>query len=136
MRNWDGSINVSCALCNEPLETLKHLFFECTYSTQIWETLMKGILMEQFTSKWEEILCIMEDRARDKIQSFIIKYMFQAAVYMIWRERNRRRHNEVETPAALLIKLLDKNMRNKLTLVQRKGDSKIGEGMQYWFTTR
>lgn len=52
---------------------------------------------------------------------------------MIWRKCNRRRHGEAGV--ALLMKLLDKNMRNKLTLVQRKGDSNIGEGMQYWFQT-
>ena len=55
---------------------------------------------------------------------------------MIWRERNRRRHGEAEAPAGLLIKLLDKNMRNRLTLVQRGGDKEIGEGMQHWFNTR
>lgn len=55
---------------------------------------------------------------------------------MIWRKCNRRRHGEAGARVALLMKLLDKNMRNKLTLMQRKGDSNIGEGMQYWFKTR
>lgn len=62
--------------------------------------------------------------------------MFQATVYMTWREKNRRRHGQDASPIALLIKLIDKNMRNKFTLVQRKGDMKIGEGMAYWFETR
>lgn len=79
---------------------------------------------------------VMRDSTRKKMHMFLIKYTFQATVYMIWRERNRRRRGEVETPAALLIKLLDKNMRNKLTLVQKKGDREIREGMQYWFETR
>lgn len=136
MRHWDGNINVSCVLCNEPLETLEHLFFECSYSAQIWETLMKGILSDQFTLNWEEVLRLMRDPTRDKMHMFIIKYMVQATVYMIWRERNRRLHGEAEAPAALLVKLLDKNMRNKLTLVQRNKDRKMGEGMQYWFHTR
>ncbi|XP_048635030.1 uncharacterized protein LOC125608640 [Brassica napus] len=136
MRHWNGNPNVACVLCNESLETLEHLFFECEFSAQVWEVLMKDILMDKYTVRWEEMLGIMRDLTRDKMQIFLIKYMFQATVYMIWRERNRRRHGETGAPAALLIKILDKNMRNKLTLVLRKGDSQIGRGMQYWFMTR
>lgn len=87
--------------------------------------------------RWEELMRIMRDRSRQKMQLFIIKYMFQAdCLYDIWRERNRRRHGEPAAPATLLVKLLDKNMRNKLSLVQRRGDMEIGKGMQYWFATR
>ena len=136
MRQWGGNVNISCVLCNEPLETLEHLFFECAYSAQVWGMLMKGILRGAYTERWEGLLRIMRDLTRGKMQLFLIKYMFQAAVYMIWRERNRRRHGEAATPSILLAKLLDKNMRNKLTIIQRRGDIKMGEGMQYWFATR
>ncbi|XP_056842877.1 uncharacterized protein LOC130495492 [Raphanus sativus] len=136
MRSWSGNTNVACVLCSEPLETLEHLFFECDYSSLIWEALMKGILKDQFTVKWGELIRMMRDLTRGRLHLFILKYMFQASVYMLWRERNRRRHGEVGVPAALLVKLLDKNMRNKFTLIQRKGDSEIGRGMQYWFQNR
>ena len=102
MRHWNGNVLTSCVLCAEHLETVEHLFFGCCYSAQIWEALMKGIL---------------RDCKRRRMHQFIVSYMFQAAVYMIWREQNRRRHGEIEAPAGLLIKLLDKNMRNKLFLV-------------------
>ena len=49
MRQWGGNVNISCVLCNEPLETLEHLFFDCVYSAQIWEILMKGILRDVYT---------------------------------------------------------------------------------------
>ena len=97
---------------------------------------MKGILRGVYTVRWEDLLRIMRDLTREKMRLFLIKYMFQAAVYMIWRERNRRRHGEAATPSILLENLLDKNMRNKLTIIQRRGDIKMGEGMQYWFATR
>lgn len=136
MRNWNGGFDVSCALCNEPLETKEHLFFECAYSSQIWESLMKGILLNKYTVSWEGIMRILRDTSMGKMKLFIIRYVFQAAVYMIWRERNRRMHGEDASPMDLLIKLIDKNMRNKLTLVQRKEERKIGIGMAYWFETR
>jgi len=125
MKQWNGSINTSCILCTEPLETVEHLFFECSFSNQIWEGLMKGLLRDKFTVSWKEMMRIMRDTRRRKMHLFLIKYMFQATVYMIWRERNRSRHGEAEAPAWLLIKLLDKNMRNRLTLVQMGGDKEI-----------
>lgn len=97
---------------------------------------MKGILLNKFTVSWEGIMKIMRDTSMGKMKLFIIKYVFQASVYMVWRERNRRRHGEDASPIALLIKLIDKNMRNKLTLVQRKRDRKIVKGMTYWFEIR
>lgn len=134
MRSWNVDTNEAC--CAEPLETTEHLFFDCNYSGKIWSLLMSGVLKDKYTIRWEAIQDILRDRTRSKMQLFVIKYMFQAAIYMIWRERNRRRHGEANAPAELLAKMLDKNMRNKLTLLQRKGDNKGRQGMQYWFSTR
>lgn len=108
MRAWQSNAREDCILCNAPLETLEHLFFECTYSSQVWEAQMKGVLRDQFTVKWEEVKRILRDSKRCKMQSFIIKYMLQATVYMLWRERNRGRYGEANAPAELIIKLLDK----------------------------
>lgn len=47
-----------------------------------------------------------------KTQLFIERYMLQSVVHTIWKERNRRRHEEGFVPVVLLIKRLDKNMRN------------------------
>ena len=44
MKNWNGNVDLSCIFCQEPLETVGHLFFECSYSKQIWEELVKGVL--------------------------------------------------------------------------------------------
>lgn len=57
--------------------------------------------------------------------------MLQSTVHMIWRERNRRRHGEILVPAMLLINRLDKNMRNKFTVIQRKGDKEYANGKQF-----
>ena len=54
----------------------------------------------------------------------------------IWGERNKRRHGEVPSPSEVLIKRLDKNMRNKFSLIQRKGDKEYIKGMEYWFSPR
>lgn len=46
------------------------------------------------------------------------------------------RHGEGPSPANLLARLIDKGMRNKLTLIQRRSDKEVEGGMIYWFSTR
>lgn len=62
--------------------------------------------------------------------------MFQYAIYSIRRERNRGRHGEASSPVALLIKMLDKNMRNRFTAIRRKGCGDYKGEIIFWFATR
>lgn len=77
-----------------------------------------------------------ETSSWNKIKMFITRYMFQSSIHMIWKERNRRRHGKSYVPATLLVKRLDKNMRNKFRVIQRKGDKEYERGMSIWFDTR
>lgn len=92
--------------------------------------------MDEYTDRWGRVMRIMRDPQIRKVKPFIIKYILQVAVHTIWRERNWRRHGEGPSPASFLIKMIDKSMRNKLTLIQRKGDKDFEGGLSYWFGTR
>lgn len=137
MKNWNANVDASCVLCNNPLETAEHLFFQCSYSKQIWEVLMRRVLGNQFTREWNSLVRLATlNQNWSRIKLFTLRYMMQAVVHAIWMERNRRRHEEISVPSEVLIKRLDKNMRNHFTILQRKGYKELGEGMIFWFETR
>lgn len=137
MQNWSSTVDVSCVLCKCSLETRDHLFFVCPYSTLIWETLAKNVMGDQYTREWECLLNILSDGLRwNKLSLFITRHLFQSAVHAIWGERNRRRHGEESLPSRMLIKRIDKKMRNKFTVIRRRGDIDYEEGMALWFSTR
>lgn len=137
MKMWNENVDTTCVLCQEPLETRDHLFFECSYSKQIWENLMKGVMRDRYTTKWDEIVEILtKDAGWGKMELFIARYIWQSAIHAIWRERNGRKHDEPPRPMTLLIKHLDKNMRNRITIQQRKGDKNFDRAMVAWFATR
>ena len=121
VKSWYDNVDASCVLCQEPLETRNHLFFECPYSEQIWGTLMKGVMNNQYTSRWDRLIELITGANWSKIQYFITKYILQSTVYAIWRERNRRKHGEGPRPTALLIKQIDKSLRNKDHHSTKKG---------------
>lgn len=121
MSRWSGNVDTACVLCQNTVESISHLFFECPYYAQIWEVLMKGVLENHYTSNWRRVIRIALDHTQGKLKLFIVRYVLQTAIHTIWRERNRRRHGESPSPATLLIKMIDKNMRNKFSIIRKKG---------------
>lgn len=136
MLSWNRNIDPSCVFCQEPMETRGHIFFECSFSAQIWEALMGGVLGDQYTVVWDDLMRMALDTTQGKIKLFVIRYVFQSAIHSIWRERNRRRHGESPSPAELLIRMLDKNIRNRFTVIREKGKGDYEGGMAFWFATR
>lgn len=124
MSKWSGSVNTACMLRQNSHETLTHLFFECSYSSQLWETLIKGVMGSQYISIWRGIIKLALDHSQGKIKLFTVRYVLQTAVHTIWRERNKGRHEEAPSPVCLLIKVMDKNMRNKFSIIRKKKGDK------------
>lgn len=78
----------------------------------------------------------MRDSNWSEVQTLTVRYMLQSAVHMLWMERNKIRHGEAPIPAQVMIRRLDKNMRNIFTVIRRREDMKYEEGMRFWFDTR
>lgn len=82
---------LSCVLCQDPLETVNHLFFEYACSAQIWKTIMSGVMKDQYTVDQNRLV-----RLITRISNWsIAKYMFQSIIHTIWREKNIRKMREV-----------------------------------------
>ncbi|XP_009111088.1 uncharacterized protein LOC103836557 [Brassica rapa] len=133
---WSQGVDTKCVLCKNSSESRNHLFFECSFSAQVWAHLVKGILQNLFTAEWSDIEILLVDRNRERYQLFCVRYAFQAAVYALWRERNRRRHGEPPLPSQALMKLVHKGIRNKLSLMKLQDGKRFDGILQYWFATR
>lgn len=72
----------------------------------------------------------------DRGRQFCFRYSFQAVLYALWRERNRIRHGETPLAVTTLKKLVDKEIRNKLSLVSKMRRKGLEDVLQIWFSTR
>ncbi|XP_024009435.1 uncharacterized protein LOC112084518 [Eutrema salsugineum] len=106
------------------------------FSAQVWEALVKGILRDQYTTDWNRILRLANNRVFDKVTLFLLRYAIHATMYGLWRERNARRHGDTPSPPLRLIKFLDKIVRNRLSTIRSQGDKVYDEGLTIWFGTR
>jgi len=72
----------------------------------------------------------------DATTRFVFRYVFQNTIHSIWRERNERRHGETPSRTQKIIRLIDKNIRNRLSTLRVRGEEKYPKGIQVWFASR
>lgn len=107
---WSHGVDTICVLCKSAPESRNHLFFECSYSSQVWEHLVKGILRSSYTNVWNSILHLVMDFSMERKKLFCIRYAFQAAVHALWRERNKIKHKYKPLPLSALKKMSELNL--------------------------
>ncbi|XP_018435878.1 uncharacterized protein LOC108808193 [Raphanus sativus] len=133
---WSRGVDTTCVLCKNVPENREHLFFECSYSLQLWKSLAKGIMGSSLTNSWLDIVSMATDGVMERRKRFCFRYAFHAAMYSLWRERNRVKHGERLTPVIVLKKLVNKEVSNKLSLLRHKGVKEMQDTIQVWFSTR
>lgn len=136
MAKWNVGVTGTCISCLNKLETQNHLYFECSFSEEIWRTLTHKLLGHKYTSNWDSLVELLVDDSQDKTIQFLTRYVFQATLHTIWKERNNRRHGKTPKTAKQLIKLIDKQVRNRLSTIWSMGDCRFESGMEAWFASR
>lgn len=133
---WNPQATATCWLCSGTLETRDHLFFECSFSAEIWRGLIRGLVGVGSSVSWSTLLQRLVSGSSDRLSTFLIRYCFQAAVYTIWYERNKRRVGEAPQSAARLLLFLDKLVRNRISSLRSIGGNKYEKAMELWFGSR
>ncbi|KAL9810229.1 putative reverse transcriptase zinc-binding domain-containing protein [Arabidopsis thaliana] len=133
---WNQNTDTSCIFCKNPNETRDHLFFQCVYTRKVWNGLIKGLLLDKYSDRWQDIILMLTRKDFDTTKSFILGYVLQNSIHSIWRERNDRRHGEDPSNEERLIKFIDKNIRNRLSTLRRGDEEKYVNGIQVWFGSR
>nr|AAD17423.1 hypothetical protein [Arabidopsis thaliana] len=90
----------------------------------------KGLICASYTET-----CVLHVW-RDKVDGLLARYVLQATIYTIWRERNERKHGTGLNSANRLIKWIDRHIRNQLSVLKISGDHRYNKGLQVWFTSR
>ena len=76
------------------------------------------------------------DERLEKKQRFCLRYAFQATIHAVWIEQNKIKHEVKPLPIATVMKLVEKGIRNKLSILRSRGVKGWEDGLQYWFGTR
>ena len=115
LRRWGLSVPEACILCSSGLETHHHLFFECEYSSALWQPCASTVWPLPPTYIHSAASWILRpQQASNSSSAVIVKLVFQSSVYLIWKERNARIFTATSTPPQVLQKALDRLIRDRL----------------------
>jgi len=134
--NSSGSVSGNCVLCTNNSKTLEHLFFSCSYASTVWAALAKGIWKTRYSTRWSHLLTHISTHFQDRVEGFLTRYIFQATIYHVWRERNGRRHDAAPNTPATVIGWIDKQTRNQITIIRQSGDRRYDKAFQAWLRAR
>ncbi|XP_013659789.1 uncharacterized protein LOC106364844 [Brassica napus] len=131
MRVW--GLHQECLLCGERNETRDHLFFACPYSYMVWLRVTGRLFGTRITPDWQDTVARIRYDRRSKLDTVLVRMVFQMTVYHIWRERNARRHGKAWIPYEKLTSQIDKTMRNRISSLKYSYGDKLAGLMRRWF---
>lgn len=112
------NIPSSCLLCNGSDDARQHLFFDCSFSHAIWSSFTQPAQLHPPTD-FQAAQLWLKSASLDKNITVILKLIFQASIYVIWRERNARIHTTTSTPASVIIKDIHRTICARLDLLSK-----------------
>lgn len=84
------NLDDQCVFCSQP-ETCEHLFFDCPFTRVIWREVLRRLGIARMPRSWsaEKRWLLRRGKGRSRIAKRV-RVASTAAIYEIWRERNRR----------------------------------------------
>ncbi|GJR88722.1 homeodomain-like protein [Tanacetum coccineum] len=94
LRTWDVGPNTGlnllcCPLCDVQRDSHKHLFFECTFSYNVWVYVRDLADLDGVLPLLQDIISVLQPMGNSRSAKCIFgKLILAATSYFIWSERN------------------------------------------------
>ncbi|GKA29557.1 putative reverse transcriptase domain-containing protein [Tanacetum coccineum] len=122
-----------CSLCKTQADSHDHLFFECTYSSQVWKHVRTYAGMEKVNPMLNDILLWCQSLTNQRsVRGVAGKLIFAAASYYIWMERNNRLFKNATRPPEEICELIIVTVRLKLLTFKFKNTTKVTKFLSLW----
>ncbi|XP_058183541.1 uncharacterized protein LOC131301336 [Rhododendron vialii] len=133
LRNWGMALDALCCLCQDEEESHHHLFFDCSYSTRVWQYLVSKNRVAGIPNNMGDVLDWLQGNVSwDTFRFVSLKSTLAATVYGLWQERNSRifcakmkDHTQVATDIANGIRAFLSSRRNVKQSLQNRSICEI-----------
>ena len=122
-----------CPLCNTQLDSHDHLFFECLFSFQVWDSLKVFAGLTNIPSSLEDVIHHLTPMASSRsVRSVVSKLLLAAASYYIWQERNNRIFKQQRRSESQVIDVIKSTVRLKLFTCRFKRRANVLSFLRVW----
>nr|XP_043639204.1 uncharacterized protein LOC122610272 [Erigeron canadensis] len=138
LRLWDVPNGLAaplvCTLCELQADSHDHLFFQSTYSMQVWIGVCARATIHVPWVDWNDIVAsIIPTAIKKSAENFVKKLVLASTSYYIWQERNSRlfMKKSKRSPQQLMEVILG-TVRLKLITLKFKQNSRVGKMRETW----
>lgn len=134
MIQWGIQVSPTCLLCNLSAESRDHLYFDCSFSYELWRMVASRCRIAP-SRTWASTITRMEALSLPKAFRLLTLLVWQATIYWLWSERNARLHNHIFRSPDLIFSLLDRQIRNKIFSFRNSNPTLSSMMLQRWIDT-
>ena len=131
--SWNVDLEPICLLCGEGDESRNHLFFECSFSGVVWRSMLRRFHLPSVPLVWADILLWLPNAHSDSMVKLAILQVWQAAIYELWKERNRRLHDGLTLPPVRIMGYISAALRDKCSALLSLSHPLGPRLAQFWF---
>lgn len=131
---WGLPVDGTCLLCNLGPESRDHLYFQCPYSYRIWSEISRRCSTTPSQS-WQDTVTQMLALSGNRHAKRLILLCWQAVIYLLWREKNQRLHNQRFLSENEMIASLNRLIKDRILSFRSSSPSLSSFLMQRWLTT-
>ncbi|XP_021986327.1 uncharacterized protein LOC110882671 [Helianthus annuus] len=142
LKQWDVGTStnlnlLSCPLCSLVPDSHDHLFFECSFSMQVWSSIKSFAGIQLMSSKWEDIVeWLIHVPSKKSMRSVIGRLLLSATAYFIWQERNQRLFKSKKRTVHVITEAIVSTVRLKLASVKIKSSMTGKSLLEKWNVPR
>ena len=104
-----------CTLCKQEEESRNHLFFDCSYSKEVWRIVLSLSGLHRVVLYWQREFTCTAQRLRGKaFISKILMIVWNACIYHIWKERNNRIFKQKKESPEQILEYIKVSIRLRL----------------------
>ena len=133
MVSWCVDLDPICLLCGEGDESRNHLYFDCSFSSMVWRSLMQQFHLSSVPLMCADILHWLPNPHTDPMVRLAILQLWQAAIYELWKERNRRLHDGLTMPPIRIMRFIITSLRDKSSALLSLSHPSSPRLARFWF---
>ncbi|MFS7982762.1 hypothetical protein Hanom_Chr10g00966611 [Helianthus anomalus] len=126
-----------CPLCRYDRDSRDHLFFQCSYASEVWGLVRNMVDMGSVNDTWTSIMQWMElnDNSRT-LEHIVCNILVAASTYFIWQEKNNRLFSQVQRNASVLSKVIIDTVWLKIMGFRINRDPKQKKLVDRWLISK
>ncbi|KAF2597059.1 hypothetical protein F2Q68_00011175 [Brassica cretica] len=91
------------------------------------------LLGSRITPDWDDTVTSLLQPGRNRLDIVLLRLVFQTSIYVLWKERNSRRHRGACASVDMTTRAIGKLVKNRISSLKYRGNHKLEGLLRRWF---